>query len=312
MSAAGKGPAARRRGAMALGLEFALAAALLLGAGLGAWRLNRPLPDPQDVLVTRVPEGAALVDARGSLSYRRGHLPSARHLFARDLLAFDAGIAGGLAAPEALAERVARLGLEPGERAVVYDEGDLRDAPLVALVLRAFGVDAAVLEGGLPAALATGLEASREPPPPAAALDPTALSFDDRLLVRADEARGHLEENLVAPLDAREAEAYLAAHVENAVNLSAELLLPASGAPRWSELHEQFRRARMTRETHPLIYGADAAQAARVWLAAAAYGVPHLHVYAAPFEGLVAAGLPVSETATLRAVSTPSSSVCWR
>lgn len=306
----GRGAAARRRGGIGLGLELVLAALLLVAAGLGAWRLNRPLPDPRGVVVTAVPEGAVLVDARGPLAYRRGHLPGARHLFARDLLAFD-GPAGGLAAPERLEARVRALGLAPGDRVVVVDDGDARDAPLVTLVLRAFGIDAAVLAGGMPAALAAGLEPTREPGPrPAAAAVP--LRFDDLLLVRPEEARARLAEGLVAPLDARDAEAYLAGHLEDAVSLPAAALLPEGVLPRWSELHEGFRRARITADTHPLIYGADAAQAARAWLAAAAYGLPHVHVLGEPYEGLVAAGLPVSRTVTARAVSTPSASVCWR
>lgn len=286
---------------------MALALLLLTSAGVGLTRLNRPLPNADELLVRAVPEGAVLLDARGSLAYRRGHLPGARQLWSRALLAFSGEVPGVLAEPGAIAEKLRALGLTPQTPVVVYDDGDNLDAPQVLLVLRAFGVNAKLLEGGL-AAWPGALSTETPTPQPSAA----EFDFDDTLLVDPAKASGYLAANEIAPLDARAASAYLQGHLETAVDLPAEQLLPGGQLPRWSELDNQLRFARVTRDTHPLIYGEEFAQAARAYLALAAYGLPRLHVYPGPFEGLVAAGLPVSQTASPAATSQRSSNVCWQ
>ncbi|HEX7021259.1 MAG TPA: rhodanese-like domain-containing protein [Trueperaceae bacterium] len=292
-------------------LEVALALLLAGAAGLGFYQLNRPLPAADALITTSIADGVVVLDARGSLSYRRGHIPGAEQLWSRNLLSFTGEVAGALARPEALAEKLRALGLTPASRVVVYDDGDGQNAPLVLLVLHAFGLDAKLLLGGLEAWRAQGGEPVRESPP-----KPTPsraeFHFDDRLVVNAEEAREHLAENAIAPVDTREPGAYRAQHIAKAVNLSADTLLPDGQLPRWSVLHNQLQRARITMDIHPFIYGSDISEAARAWLALRAYGIPHMHIYRAPYQGLVQAGLPVSHTESIRATSTPSSSVCWQ
>lgn len=298
-------------GLMIQGVEVLLALLLMSAAGLGLWQLNRPLPNAEALLTERVPEGALLIDARGSLSYRRGHLPGAYQLWSRDLLSFTGEVSGTLAEPETIAAKLRTLGLGEDSRVVVYDDGDGQNAPLVLLVLQAFGIEAQILEGGVTGWLERSGELSRDMPPTP---EPSQadFNFDDTLLVNAEESKVHLVETEVAPVDTRDPNAYLQGHIETAVNIQAERLLPQDGLPRWSLLNNQLERARITLDTHPLIYGAEVAEAAQAWLALKAYGIEHIHVYHAPYGGLVEAGLPVSEAESIRAVSTPSSSVCWR
>jgi 3-mercaptopyruvate sulfurtransferase SseA len=302
-----------RHGAYSLGLEVLLATLLLSAAGLGMWQLNRPLPQAGALLVRGVPEGAAVVDARGPLAYRRGHLPDARRLWARDLLSFQES-AGGLADPEALESEVRALRLEPGDLAVVYDDGEGEEAALVLLVLRSFGIDARYLQGGLGGWVRSGGEPSvgAEPPRAGPGAEGQDLELDRRLIVDPAEAQVHIAANEVAPLDVRGREAYLEGHLEGAVSLPVAELLPGGEPPRWSELSRALGPARITRDTHPLLYGADASQAAMAWLALAAYGVAHIHVLTDPFPTLAAEGFTVSETVTPAATSTRTSSVCWR
>lgn len=298
------------RGLIALGLEVALAALLLGAAGVGLWQLNRPLPGAGDLIVERLPESAATVDARGPLAYRQGHLPEALRLWSRDLLSFDES-AGGLAGAEVLEERVRSLGLEPGSQVVVYDDGSGEDAALVVLVLRSFGFDARVLQGGVDGWARRGGELSTEAAPQASARSP-ALEFDGRLIVDPAEAHTHIAENEVAPLDVREPDAYGEGHLEGAVNLPVAELLPGGETPRYSVLSRALGPARITRDTHPLVYGSNAGEAAVAWLALAAYGVEHIHVLPSPYPALVEEGFAISQTTTPAATSTRSSSVCWR
>jgi 3-mercaptopyruvate sulfurtransferase SseA len=301
-----------RQGVYALGLEVLLAALLLSAAGLGLWQLNRPLPQAGALFVREVPEGASVVDARGPLAYRRGHLPDARRLWARDLLSFQEST-GGLADPEALESEVRALGLESGDLAVVYDDGQGEEAALVVLVLRSFGIDARYLQGGMSSWVRNGGEPSVGAEPSAAALaDGPELEFDRRLIVDPAEAQVHIAANEVAPLDVRGRDAYLQGHLEGAVNLPVAELLPGGEPPRWSVLSRALGPARITRDTHPLVYAADASQAATAWLALAAYGVSHIHVLTDPYPVLAAEGFAISETSTPAATSTRTSSVCWR
>lgn len=294
---------------MASGIEATLAALLVGAAGLGLWQLNRPLPQAADLIVREVPQDAALVDARGPLGYRRGHLPNAQRLWARDLISFGERT-GGLKGPEELEKLVGGLGIEAGSLAVVYDDGDGQEAALVMLVLRSFGIDARLLSDGLPGWLERGGELSEEPEQTAANSPP--LEFDRRLIVEPEEAHVHIAENEVAPVDVRERDVYLAGHLEGAVNVPVASLLPGGEPPRWSALNRVLGPARITMDTHPLVYGEDATQAAMAWLAMAVYGVDHIHVLVDPFPTLVAEGFEVSETEVAAASSTRTSSVCWR
>lgn len=294
-----------------LALEILLALALLGAAAQGLWRLNRPLPEAAALLVSGVPDGATLLDARGPLAYRRAHLPGALQLWSRDLLAFSGETPGTLAAPEVIAGKLRALGLEPGSSVVVYDDGAGQDAPLVTLVLRAFGLDAYLLEGGLDAQQLEGATPSADLPP-APTPSRSVFDLDERLLVEAAGTRRHLDEGAIAPVDVRDAALYAEGHLSGAVNLDVDTLLPEGRLPRWSTLDDLLGRARLTRDTHPIVYGSDAAEAGRAWLALAAYGVEHIHVYAGPFQGLVVAGLPISQETAQAATSRRTSSVCWR
>ncbi|MEX2536666.1 MAG: rhodanese-like domain-containing protein [Trueperaceae bacterium] len=299
-----------RRGVLAIGLEAALAALLLGAAAAGVWQLNRPLPGATALIVREIPEGAVVIDARGPLAYRQGHLPDARRLWARDLLSFGES-AGALAQPSELERKVRSLGLEPGGQVVVYDDGDGEEAALVLLVLRSFGFDARLLQGGVTAWLEAGSELS-DGPEPQAGRESGPLEFDRRLIVEPDEAHVHIAENEVAPLDVRDRAVYLAGHLEGAVNVPLAGLIQGGEPPRWSALNRVLGPARITEDTHPLVYGENAAQAAMAWLAMAAYGVEHIHVLPDPYPVLVAEGFEVSKADVPAASSTRTSSVCWR
>ena len=292
------------------GIGLTLTLALVAVALAGGWRLNRAYPAESEVWAASVPPDAVVFDARGPLSYAGGHLPGARQLWSRDLLSYAGPVPQTLADPEALADRFSAAGLTPGDTAVVYDDGGGADAPLVAMVLAAFGVEARVLVGGAAQWVAAGgtLETGASPPVVAEDGDWT---FDDLLLVPTGEIAAHLTDALVAPVDLRDSAAYAALHLEQAVSVPAASLVPSGSLPRWSEMAGLLSRARIADDTHVLLYGADLAEAARGWLALRAFGREHLHVVAGPFELLGAAGLPMTSAPLARAESKRTSSVCW-
>ena len=179
-------------------------------------------------------------------------------------------------------------------------------------MLHAFGIEARVLEGGYDAWLASGkagLKTGRHDTNPN--MTEIGWTFDDRLLVDAGVIAEHLATGLVAPLDARSAAAYAEGHVARAVNLPASSLAPGGALPRRADAANLLGAARITEDTHVLVYGNDAFEAARAWLVLRAFGREHLHVVAAPFNALPALGLDITRDPVPRAVSIQSSSVCW-
>lgn len=81
-------------------------------------------------------------------------------------------------------ERIGRLGVGPGTRVVVYDEGSVKNAARVWWILRYWGVDtAALLDGGMHAWAEGGRETVEAGLlPPRAAADFKAVAEPDRLL----------------------------------------------------------------------------------------------------------------------------------
>lgn len=295
----------RRRASLA---AVAILAALLLStSAMALWRLNRPYPR-QDAVLTSDPNYAAtVIDARGPLAYHRGHARGARELYARALLSYTGRFGGTLADPATIADRLHTLGLAPGEKVLVYDAGDGRDAALVTLVLDAYGLRARVLSGGV-AALAGPLTRA------APKVTPTTAAFrrDPRLLVAAANAPKHLRENAVAPIDARPAASYGVGHVTSAISLPAGEVLPGGRLPRYATLDARLQRAHITRLTHAFVYSDDLRNAAAAWLALSAYGVRRVHILSAPYAALAAAGAPTSSAPTQATTAEPNGSLCWK
>ena len=262
---------------------MALVVLLLAGSAMGVWRLNRPYPEEAAVFTSDPHYGSAVIDARGPLAYRQGHAQGARHLYARRLLSYDGAVGGVLADTGTIRARLHALGLVPGEKVLVYDGGDQRDAALVTLVLQAYGVGARALRGGLAKLPGPRTRAAPE-------VEPTTKVFtrDARVLVTAADSLKHLRDNAVASVDARAAGDYLAGHVASAVELPAGTLLPGGGLPRYATLDALLARAHITRDTHVFLYAGELAGAARAWLALRAYGIHHVHVLDAPYAALVA------------------------
>jgi thiosulfate/3-mercaptopyruvate sulfurtransferase len=135
-----------------------------------------PLISPESLLAASMP--LLLLDARaGAATYAGGHLPGAFHADLDSMLSgatapgFDAALGGRhpLPAPERWAAQLGAWGIGPESRVVVYDAASGGNAACRAWwMLRAVGHEAvAVLDGGLPAALACGFTLTRDEAQPA-------------------------------------------------------------------------------------------------------------------------------------------------
>lgn len=140
-----------------------------------------PLISPEALRARSTP--VRLLDARpGPDTYAAGHLEGALHAeLNRDLSGatepgFDPARGGRhpLPSPERWAAQLGAWGVGPDTAVVVYDAaGGGNAASRLWWMLRAFGhAEVAVLDGGLPAALAAGLVATTAAPPPVRPLPP--------------------------------------------------------------------------------------------------------------------------------------------
>jgi len=91
---------------------------------------------------------AAMRDAAGE--FASGHIPGARFLDLASLVDQASPVPAALPTASALAERLARMGVQPTQRVVLYDDSAVRTAARAWFMLRLHGyADAAILDGGL-------------------------------------------------------------------------------------------------------------------------------------------------------------------
>lgn len=174
-----------------------------------------------------------LFDARSAQAYAAGHLPGALHAdLERDLSAIGDPAQGGrhpLPSAETWAERLTSWGIRPDSTVVIYDDqGGANAAARMWWMLRSYGHELAfVLDGGLQAAVAHGLQTTTEaptaptaPPYPVRAFDWPTVTIDE-----VDERRGSPDHRI---LDVRAAPRYrgevepldpVAGHIPGARNL---------------------------------------------------------------------------------------------
>lgn len=115
-------------------------------------------------------------------------------------------------APADFERELRRIGLRAGDRVVAYDAAGLHSSARAWWMLRAAGIEAAVLDGGLPAWVAQGHpltpvddQSARDADAPAAApgVADVTVRWDASAFVNADATAGALHSGEAAVLDAR-------------------------------------------------------------------------------------------------------------
>lgn len=87
-------------------------------------------------------------DAR--TEYEAAHIPGALFMDIGELTACENPQVGKLPPDDLFARRIQAMGIGEGDRIVVYDNSPLRTAARGWFLLKAFGAEAAILDGGLP------------------------------------------------------------------------------------------------------------------------------------------------------------------
>lgn len=165
--------------------------------------------------------GVLLVALMPSKTFEAAHLPASFRIDWPDLEVVDTSETGIADWESAIRERVGDLHIEPESDVVVYDDGSLFAARLW-WVLRFLGHRRVrVLDGGLPAWRAAGLDIEtgpvimtmeKRPPYPSRA--------DHDILARYDEVLAALDDPDVVIVDARTPDEHAEGHIPGAVNLA--------------------------------------------------------------------------------------------
>jgi thiosulfate/3-mercaptopyruvate sulfurtransferase len=149
---------------------------------------------------------AHLPDAgrNATAEFAAGHIPRARFL---DLSALTDPARPGLAmAPtgDAMAARLAALGIGEGDSIILYDDSTGHSAARAWWLLRLYGIPSRLLDGGLGAWRAAGMAlASGEPVPAAPPAQPLTPCFDTALVRSHAEILANLASRAAQLVDAR-------------------------------------------------------------------------------------------------------------
>ncbi|MEO1489910.1 MAG: sulfurtransferase, partial [Pseudomonadota bacterium] len=81
--------------------------------------------------------------------YQAGHIPGARFMGLASLTDATSSVPAALPSPKQLSERLAELGVASDARIVLYDDSAVKTAARAWFTLKAFGIAAAILDGGL-------------------------------------------------------------------------------------------------------------------------------------------------------------------
>ena len=168
--------------------------------------------------------------------YAAGHIPGALFVdWRQDFTDRDAEVPVTVAAPEAVAAEATALGIGEGTRVVAYDDYRNALAGRIAWVLRSYGGDARILDGGLAAWVEAGGELETGVVDPVPATRPFPVHSRERL-IDLDAMRRRLDAG-VQVVDARPTPQYTGAethsrragHIPGARSMPYTDLLAADG-----------------------------------------------------------------------------------
>lgn len=175
-------------------------------------RRNELLVAPEQLQALMQSSSVKLVDSSwylpdqardGHAEYMQQRLPGAVFFDIDQIADVDSELPHTLASPEVFAERVGRLGIGIDDTIVVYDAAGLFTAPRVAWNFRQMGAsDVRVLDGGMPAWVASGGATESDTP-----AEPIACDFMpnpiDGLTTDREALQRHLSQGTALVLDVR-------------------------------------------------------------------------------------------------------------
>ncbi|MET0806802.1 MAG: rhodanese-like domain-containing protein [Lacisediminihabitans sp.] len=228
-----------------------------------------------------------------------GHIPGSQYVdVAVDFSDTDTDTGASLhythPTPQAIADRLAELGVGPTDAVVVYDSTGGLFAARLWYLLTWIGVDARVLDGGFGAWQAAGLPvetgespaAASVPSWPAAAVREAWVSKDELVQRSETDARPLVCGLPAGSFDGSHPSRYARrGHIPGSVNVSSRDLFAADGTVRGeSELREAYVAEGVTGEEEVLLYCGGGISAAANAITLAELGVTAVRIYDGSLE----------------------------
>lgn len=276
--------------------------------------MTSPLVSP-DELARLDGRGLVLLDARAGADaharYLASHLAGARFVSGDHELAQPGDPAKGGRHPlpplDVFAATLARLGVSADSRVVVYDDKNgTNPAARAWWMLRAVGIDARVLDGGLAAAIAAGLPTEQGEPSPIAPAAPMAIAGWRSPTVSIEEMDVISRDRTRPALDARsesrhrgEADPFdpSPGHIPHTASAPHEASLGADGRMLAPELLRARFEAMLAGRapSDAVLYCGSGVTACHLMLAMEHAGLPGASLYVGSFSEWTRTGRPVAK-----------------
>lgn len=276
--------------------------------------MQSPLVTPAELARELADSRLVLLDARAGADarerFRAQHLAGARFVSGDHELAQpgDPAVGGRHPLPplEIWQRTLAQLGIKPGARVVVYDDKNgTNPAARAWWMLRASGIDARVLDGGLAAALAEGLATEQGETKPTPAVMPIRLEDWQRPTVDLARMDALSASPSVPVLDARSEARHRGdadpfdprpGHIPHTTSAPHEASLDAQGRMRSpAELRARFEALLAGHApSEAVVYCGSGVTACHLLLAMEHAGLPGASLYVGSFSEWTRTGRPVA------------------
>ncbi len=270
-----------RSGSFALATLLALTLALLPArAAFAGGYANAGLLVETDQLAGRLGDDKLrIIDVRPREAYAKGHIPSALHLGADDVIDPQSHVSGHLLPNAVLAEKLGKLGIDRDTEVVLYDDKGGFHAARLFWMLEYFGHrKAAVLNGGIPKWVKEGRKLSKRPPK----VRPKsfALNLTPRRMASADWLLDHRGDQSSVLIDVRPAKMYKDGHIPWALSMPWKQNLTADATMKPAdELLAHFAAKGVTPDKNVAVHCQDGKAAAHSYFTLRLLGFPRIRSY---------------------------------
>lgn len=245
-----------------------------------------------DIVVSEVPDGAQIIDARPLEDYARGHAPGAVSVHWSELGALDDDGLWDTKSPESLGELFASRGLDNEAPIVVMGASgaDWGGDGAIHWALSYLGVSSQVLNGGYAAWLAAGGGVTKQEP--GLAHGDFEIEVDPSVLAHSEDV-AKWQGNI---LDARSAEEWVAGHVPGAVWMEwSEVLAPTGALRGEDEIEALLVDAGLDPALPTVVYCQAGVRAGHTWMVLEALGWQDTANYVGSWARWSAEGRPTEQ-----------------
>lgn len=252
----------------------------LSGSAYAAGYANPALLVETSDLATQIGnDNVRIVDVRSREAYKKGHIPSAVHLGADDVIDPNAHVEAHLLPNDQLAKRLGALGIHRNTKVVLYDDKGGFLAARLFWMLEHFGHRrAAILNGGLPKWQNEGRDVTDRIPPAAPSV--FVVNLTPRRLASADWVLDRRDDPSAVVIDVRPSMMYQEGHIPWAKNIPWKQNLAADGTMKSADaLQTHFAARGVTKDKNVAVHCQNGKAAAHSYFTLRLLGYARVRSY---------------------------------